>query len=280
MLLRLVAAECYKLVKRPRSYIGLAAITVIIMVIQMALYADGKQYWDFLTQSLSRSFEITGLDFNGNMVGFIILQTLIIQMPLLVALISGDIISGEVQTGTLRMMLTRPVSRSQIIAAKFIASELYVLLLIVWMGILAWLGSVWMFGSGDIVVLKSEELVIIRNAETTMRFLQAFFAAFLGLSVINGFAFLLSAFSENSITPIVAGMSTIMLFTIIGTFDLPIFDAIKPWLFTTHTVIWRNFFDSVPDWNFIAQSLWVLLIYMAFFYFVALWRFKTKDFTL
>ncbi|MCK6692556.1 MAG: ABC transporter permease, partial [Thermoanaerobaculia bacterium] len=242
-MLDLIRTEIFKIATKPRSYIGFAAIFAIVVIIQIALYADGQAYLDFLIQSLNQSFEIEGMDFNGNLVGFIILQTLIIQMPLLVALVSGDAISGEIQGGTIRSLLTKPVSRSQIVWAKFIAAELYTLLLILWLGILAWIVSLLFFGPGDLVVLKSDSLVIVRNADTVWRFLSAFGVAFLSLSVVVALSFLLSAFAENSIAPIIITMSVILLFTIIGTFDIPVFNQIKPFLFTTHMIVWRNFFD-------------------------------------
>ncbi len=278
-MLELIKIESYKIATKPRSYIGFAAIFAIVVLIQLALFADGQAYLDFLTQSLNQSFAIEGMDFNGNLVGFIILQTLIIQMPLLVALVSGDAISGEIQGGTIRSLLTKPVSRSRIVWAKFIAAELYTLLLILWLGVLAWVGSLFIFGHGDLVVLKSDALVIVRSADTAWRFLAAFGLAFVSLSVVVALSFLLSAFAENSIAPIIITMSIILLFTIIGTFDIPVFNKIKPFLFTTHMIIWRNFFDRPLPLAQIAASTGVLFLHIATFLSVTLFYFHKKDIT-
>lgn len=278
-MLDLISTEIFKIATKPRSYIGFAAIFAIVFIIQIALYADGQAYLDFLIQSLNQTFEIEGMDFNGNLVGFIILQTLIIQMPLLVALVSGDAISGEIQGGTIRSLLTKPVSRSQIVWAKFIAAELYTLLLILWLGILAWIVSLLFFGPGDLVVLKSDSLVIVRNADTVWRFLSAFGVAFLSLSVVVALSFLLSAFAENSIAPIIITMSVILLFTIIGTFDIPVFNQIKPFLFTTHMIVWRNFFDRPLPVEQIAQSTGIMVLHIAVFLGATLFYFNKKDIT-
>ncbi len=276
-LLSLVRLECYKYLAKPRTYIGFLAITLIVVLIQIALWLDGQSYWDFLVQSLSQTFEIEGLTFNGNMVAFIVLQTLIVQMPLLVVLISGDIVSGEAQMGTLRTLLTKPVSRARILWAKWIASEIYTLALVLWLGVLAWLVSLVWFGPGDIVVLKSDSLTIVRNADSAWRFLWAFVIAFLSLSVINTLGFMLSTFAENSIAPIIVTMATVIIFTIIGTFDLPLFDLIKPFLFTTHTIIWRNLFDKPLDLPFIYESVMILIVHIALFLGVSFWHFTKKD---
>jgi ABC-2 type transport system permease protein len=273
----LVRIECFKFLAKPRTYIGFLAISLIVLLIQIALWLDGQAYWDFLIQSLSQTFEIEGLSFNGNMVAFIVLQTLIIQMPLLVVLISGDIVSGEAQSGTLRSLLTKPVSRGKILLAKWIASEIYTIALVLWLGILAWLVSLWWFGPGDLVVLKSDGLTIIRNDDATWRFLCAFVIAFLSLSVINTFGFMLSTFAENSITPIISTMAIVVIFTIIGTFDIPLFDLIKPWLFTTHTIIWRNLFDQPIDTELIRDSVMILIFHIALFLGISYWHFTRKD---
>ncbi len=276
-MLTLIRIELFKILSRPRSYIGFVAITVIVSLIQLALYADGKNYWDFLIQSLDESFKIDGLSFNGNMVCFIVLQTLIIQMPLLVALVSGDSISGEAAAGTLRSLLTRPVSRSKILLSKIIACEIYTFLLILWLGVLAWWGSLLYFGAGDLVVLKSESLTVIRSADTSWRFIAAFGIAFLSLSVVVAVSMLLSAFTENSISPIIITMSTILIFTIIGTFDTSLFNAIKPYLFTTHMIIWRNMFDRPLPMEQMKESVEILVLHLVVLYGVTFVYFTKKD---
>jgi ABC-2 type transport system permease protein len=202
---------------------------------------------------------------------------LIVQMPLLVVLISGDIVSGEAQSGTLRALLAKPVSRAKVLWAKWIASELYTLALILWLGILSWLVSLWFFGHGDVVVLKSDGLTIIRDADTVWRFMWAFVIAFLSLSVINTLGFMISCFAENSIVPIIVTMAVVVIFTIIGTFDIPLFDTIKPYLFTTHTIIWRNMFDQPLDWELIRTSIAVLFFHLCAFLGVSFWHFTRKD---
>ena len=102
MFLRLTILELRKIAARPRSYIGFAAIAVIAGLIQFAMYSDGEDYIRFITQSVEQSFLFEGKILNGNLICFIILQMLIIQIPLLVALVSGDMISGEAAMGTLR----------------------------------------------------------------------------------------------------------------------------------------------------------------------------------
>lgn len=269
--------ELYKISTKPRSFIGFGAITAIILIIEFALYIDGKTYLQFITNSLEQSFVIDGNILNGNLVCFIILQTLIVQMPLLVALVTGDLISGEAASGTIRLLLTKPVSRAQILGAKYVAGSMYTFLLLLWLGILALGIGRLLFGHGDLMVLKTDELVILRDGDILWRFLGAFLIAFLSLSVIATFSLMLSCFTDNSIGPIITSMAVIILFTIIGTIEVPLFDYIKPFLFTTHMIIWRNLFDNPLPTHQIIQSLSVLVIHIIVFLSIAFYHFTKKD---
>jgi ABC-2 type transport system permease protein len=274
---RLTITELVKIAAKPRSYIGLIAITVIVGLIHLAMFLDGLNYISFITSPLQMAFSLEGNILNGNLVCFIILQTLIIQIPLLVALVTGDLISGEAAMGTIRLIATRPVSRTRLLMSKFLAGALYVMLLLLWLGILSLGVGLLFFGHGDLIVLKSEELIIIQSDDTFWRFMAAFAVAFLSLLVVASFSLMLSCFAENSIGPIISTMAVIILFTIIGTMEIPFFDLIKPFLFTTHMVIWRNFFDNPLPLEQIRESLLILAAHVVLFLSVSIYTFNKKD---
>lgn len=274
---RIIRVELLKIAAKPRSYIGFIAIAVIVSLIHLAMYMDGMNYISFITTPVQAAFSLNGKILNGNLVCFIILQTLIIQIPLLVALVTGDLISGEAAMGTIRLVATRPVSRTGLLMSKFVAGAVYVFVLLLWLGILALAVGLWLFGPGDLIVLKSEELTIIQGDDTLWRFFAALGIAFLSLMVVATFSMLLSCFAENSIGPIISTMAVIILFTIIGTMDIPLFDKIKPFLFTTHMVVWRNMFDQVLDTEQLVTSISILVLHIVLFLSVSWWIFRKKD---
>lgn len=274
---KLIYFELVKIATKPRSYIGFAAITAIILLIHFAMYVDGQSYISFITQSVEQSFNIEGKFLNGNLICFIILQTLILQMPLLVALVTGDIISGEAAHGTLRLLLTKPYSRNQILWSKIFAGSLYLTVLLIWLGVLSLGLGLWIFGKGDLVVLKTDQIVILRENDILWRFLWAFVIAFLSLQVVAALSLLLSCFTDNSIGPIIISMAIIILFTIIGTLDIPLFDTLKLFLFTTHMIVWRNLFDNPLDLKLIYTSVGILIGHVVVLTALAFYFFKRKD---
>ncbi len=286
---RIVYVELYKVFRKPRTYIAFMAIAAIVGLIQLGFYADGDNYIQFGMQSLSDSFDIGGDVLNGYLMAYIILQTILMQVPLLIALVSGDMISGEANLGTLRLLVTKPVSRTMLIVAKFTASNIYTIILLIWMAIWSLGISVLVFGANDMLILKSEQVTQILASDVMWRYIAAFAYACLAMITVSALAFFLSLFAENSIGPIMATMSIIIVFTILNTLDLPIFSGIKPFLFTSHMLGWKGFFDvklnadneqiigSIENIRTVLISASILLLHTLGFLFASIIVFKKKD---
>lgn len=279
MLFKSTYNEFIKIAAKPRSYLGLAAITVLVGVILFALKADGMSFISFVTASFEQTLSFEGNILNGNLVAFIVLQMLVIHIPLLVALVTGDLVSGEGAMGTIRMLAAKPISRTQLLLSKFLAGAVYTLLIVVWLGIMAVVVGKWMFGPGDLMVLNSDGLVILQDADVNWRYVGGFAVAFLALLTVSSLSIALSCFSDNSIGPIVTTMAIIILFTIIGTLDVTIFDNVRPYLFTTHMAAWRSFFEDPLPAEDIKKSVQILLVHNVVLIALALWKFNRKDIT-
>lgn len=278
MFLKSTYNEFIKIAAKPRSYIGLGAITVLVSVILFALKADGENYIKFITASFEQTLSFEGGSIlNGNLVAFIILNMLIIQIPLLVALVTGDLVSGEAAMGTLRLIGTRPISRTSLLLSKYLAGSIYTLVILLWLGIMALVAGGILFGTGDLMVLNSDGLVILQKHDVLWRFLAGFGISYLALITIATLSITLSCFSDNSIGPIVSTMAIIILFTIIGTLEVPVFDNIRPYLFTTHMATWRNFFDDPVPYAEIQKSATILIAHIVVLLSIALYKFNKKD---
>ena len=78
--------EFIKILAKPRSYIGLAALTLLIVIILFAMKADGRMYISFVTASFEQTLSFNGNILNGNLIAFIVLQMLSVHIPFLCAL--------------------------------------------------------------------------------------------------------------------------------------------------------------------------------------------------
>jgi ABC-2 type transport system permease protein len=273
----LIQIELFKIFRKPRTYIAFAAIAAIIVLVQVALYADGENYLGFVMQSINESFQIEGKMLNGYFVCFTILQTLLVHVPLLVALVAGDMIAGEANMGTLRLLASKPVSRSGLVWSKFVATLIYTASLLLFMALLSLFGSIAIFGVSDLIVFKSDMLVILSKEDILWRYFAAFGFAFLSMAAVAALAFLLSVFADNSIGPIIATMSIVILFTILTTMDIPFFNAMKPFLFTNHMLNWKGFFEKPVDTGEVMKSATILIAHIGVFFAMAMFIFQKKD---
>ncbi len=285
----LIQIELFKIFRRPRTYIAFAAITGLIGIIQFGLKLDGQAYVEFMMRDINSSITVEGKILNGYQVCYIVLQILLVHVPLLIALVAADMISGEANMGTLRLMLTKPISRTRFLLAKFLATVAYTLLLLVWLAVMALFVNMLIFGTDDLFLMKSQYVVLLKENDIFWRYVWAFGFAALAMTTVASLGFLFSLFAENSIGPIVATMSVIIFFTILSTLNIPVFNAIKPFLFTTHMIGWKEFFDirvneaneaivgSIQNPDRILRSAIVLVVHIIGFVTAAIWVFRKKD---
>ncbi len=284
-----VYLELYKIFRKPRTYIAFGAIAAIVGLIQLGFYADGKNYMQFGMQSFTDSFDINGNIMNGYLMAYIILQLMLVHVPLLISLVAGDMISGEAAQGTLRVLLTKPISRAMLISGKFAASFIYTIALLIWMAIWALGISMLVFGVDDMLILKSDLVTQIVKTDILWRYAAAFGFAALAMTTVAAMSFFLSLFAENSLGPIMATMSIIIVFTILNTLDLPIFENVKPFLFTSHMLGWKGFFDvqinenneqivgSIENLPAVMVSAGILLLHILGFLLASVLVFRKKD---
>src|SRR5215831_6768669 len=181
----LLQIELYKIFKRPRTYISFAVIAVIIFLVQIALKFGGDAYVDLMMAGAKETFEIhTDQILNGYLVCFLILNLLLIHVPILVALVAGDVVAGEANMGTLRLLVSKPVSRFQLLAVKFVASCIYTIVLLIWVAVFALLLSIFLFGTNQLVVARKDEYDIISTSDVLWRYGAAFIFAGLGLITV------------------------------------------------------------------------------------------------
>jgi ABC-2 type transport system permease protein len=275
----LVRNELVKTFIKPRTYISFIALAILCLTLQFGFKQSGDEIIQLVTGQIEDQFEINGIVLSSNFICYLILQFLIVQMPLLVALVAGDSISGETTTGSLRYLLIQPHSRTKIYLAKRVCSMLYTTCLLIFLGILALVVSKFIFPNGDLIAAFSDNISITRAADCNYKFMQAFAIAFLALSLICSFALMLSAIFENSIVPIVIVMSTIIIFTVIGTFDLPVYDVLRPFMFTTHMIAWRNLFENEVPWSEIYTSCAIMLAHILGFTALGIYLFNKKEIT-
>ncbi len=273
----MLGLELYKIFRRPRTYISFLIMTAVTFLIQLAMYVDGSSFVSFAMQGVGEQFDISGNIMNGYLVTYLVLQSLLIHIPLLVALVAGDVLAGEANMGTMRLLLTKPVSRWQVVIVKYIASVLYALLLLVWLAVVGLGLSLLLFGTGDMINMKSDTFIMLLENDILWRYMLAFAFAALAMATVAALSVFMSVFADNSIGPIIGTMGVIVVLTIFSNLEIPLFNLVKPYLFTTHMIAWKGFFDAPVPYDAILHSVLVLVAYIVVFIGATIVVFNKKD---
>jgi len=277
MIFTLIRIELLKIFRKWRTYIGFIAIGILVPLLHLAMYLEGQKSLEFITRGLRDSFILVGNLLNGYWISYIILNALTIHIPFLITLVAADLLAGEATAGTYRILVTRPVSRMQIVASKFFAGMIYTGSLILFLAFMSLVVGLIIFGSGELIVTGNESIIIFEKSDILWRFLLAYGFAILSMTVVCSLSIFFSSLVENAIGPIVATMSVIIIFIILSAFDVEILREIRPYLFTNYMLDWREFFDYPLNLAEITKSVLVLSGHIIIFFTATSFIFHKKD---
>lgn len=133
-LLNLVQNENMKIYRRPRNLIMMGLLLVITLVVAIIL------------KSVSSDGNV-----GGNMLQFMnICKNFTLIVFVFSVVVTAEIVAGEFTWGTIKLLLIRPATRSKILLSKYIASILYLVLLLAFLYIVSAIVGLLFFGnSGD-----------------------------------------------------------------------------------------------------------------------------------
>ena len=275
-MMQLTLIELFKIIKRPRTYIGFLAIFLTVGAMQLAMYYEGEELISIAIQNLENDFRLEGKIINTNLMTYILLNSLIIHIPILICLVTGDSIAGEASTGTLRLILQKPYSRTQIYLAKSLSGFIYTISLIIFLALMTYVLGYFLFGSGDLIVLR-RGVTVISSDDVVWRFCLAFCSGALSMLVVASLSMMISSFVNNAIGPIVGTISIIIGLNIIFTLGAPLFKDLIPYIFTSHFIKWQYFFDFQIEIDKLKLSVIVQLAYIIVFNTIGIFHFNRKD---
>jgi ABC-2 type transport system permease protein len=273
---KLISIELYKIFSKPRTYIGFGAIIVIVLAIEFGILLEGDTMMGLIISNIKDRFIFEGNIINLYLVSYLVLNTLWIHVPILVALVTGDLLAGEANAGTFRLILTRPISRVQLVIAKFIAGWLYAVMLVAVLAVLSIGLGLILFGPGDLMVVTNKVNVFSAD-DLLWRFAGAYAYGILSMTTVAALSFLLSAFADNSIGPIIGTVAMITGITIISTVGASLLGPVNKYIFTSYLPSWQLFFQTDSGLSSLGHAILIQLIYIFGFLGVTIWYFRKKD---
>lgn len=260
-MIRLVHFELYKLLRQPRVWLTFGVIVILVGLINIGMGTDGEKMFELLIKPLSKQFIIQGNLMNGNLIGYLALNMLWVHIPVLLVIVTADLLSGELESGTIRNMLCSTWSRTQWLMAKIIVAFIYILLFMLFSGLIMILPARLIFGEGDLVVLFNG-VQVLENNQVIWRFIAALLFGTLGMLTFAGISILFSILLRNSLAAILASLGVLIVSTLLQTFGMGIFETWKPMLFTYHMAQWQLFFIDNIDVKTILKSAGILTAHL------------------
>lgn len=195
-------------------------------------------------------------------------------LPLVVAVVAGDAVSGEASTGTLRYLLVVPVGRTRLLTTKFTAIAIWCLACAAAMAATGALAGLVLFPSGELTLLSGT--TVSYGAGLGRLALTACYVAACVL-MVGSLGLFVSTLTE---VPIAAMAATLTL-TIVGEVAdaVPQLSAIHGWLPSHYWLQWIDLLRDPIRTADLGTGLLITLAYVALFASLSWARLGGKDIT-
>lgn len=269
--------ELTKLFARKRTYIGFGAFVALQAMI-LALLQHPKA-----RKSIADLLEKNGLGFDDHYMGLtlaiaVIAFSFTFLGGLYVALIAGDIVAKEVEEGTMRMILARPIGRVRLLLLKFAACVLYTLVLVWFLGATALVfASIYRGGPGKLFIFFPEEdlFAFYDTGAGLWRYTRSVLCLSYATLSIAALGFMFSCFRMK---PAAATILTLSVFFVdVVLMNLPYFSELRHWFMSYHIGFWVRTYHAYPPWSEIVESVAWLTGLMATFVIVGVSHFAGRD---
>lgn len=246
----MIRIELLKQLRRTSYWVVLGILAVISVVVTIIIGstsgATPERLGDFGSVIPNSSgFTMAAIALNS---------LLLFLIPLAVAIFAGESLAGEASWGSLRYLVSRPVSRQRVLVSKLVVAGLYSLAAVVLVSATGLLSGIAAFGWHPLSVIDLQQASPFANGLATFSPLQALARTGLVTVIVAGtmistfaFAALCSTVTDRPFSAVAGGV----LFTFISRAinDVPGFHALGPWLpVTDHgTGLWTEVLFQPTD---------------------------------
>jgi ABC-2 type transport system permease protein len=242
--------ELRKLLSQVRTYLGPALLTLLIVVFVVfeSLDRQHNHRGNIFAAQITQSGLATPVLMLLFMSGFF--------LPVVAALVAGDIFANEDGNGTLKTILTRSVDRGQVFAAKAMAAFTYATVVVLFTATVATLAGIGSWGFHSVTTFSG---TVVSAPEALLLVLGINLAYLIPLFAIASIGLMLSAVTRNSAGAVVGTIGLVILLFIVA--QIPGLEGIQPYLLTEQLQNWQGLLRTPTDWAPIAHSAWVCALY-------------------
>lgn len=260
-MISLIKIELFKLLKQRRTYLALLAILVFELVVMWVAHDQGKAILDTLLDRLKDTFYFNGELLNGNLITYLLLNSLWFHLPLILMIIVSGMMCSEYEDGTLRAVFLHPVSRFQFLMSKYLVAIMFTLVVVLILGVTSICFSYLLFGRGDLVVYF-EQFTFFDQQQAFKRLSLAFFWGALTMIFYAVVSLTLAVIFKQSIRTWIVAAVFLLSSNLLVQVDFGN-SWLNQWSYPKLTTTWQEFFITDINWTIISVQTLGLLCYTA-----------------
>jgi ABC-2 type transport system permease protein len=249
--------ELWKLFGKKRTYIGFGAF-LLVQTGMLLMFRFGHVRAD-MERTLAGNGYLAQEYISALTVAVIMLiPQVALLMPLYAALVGGDMVAKEAEDGTLRMILSRPISRFRLLLMKWLAGVLFAALLVLVLGGTALsLARIWFPWKGMFVSWPGIGFNVLSAGTGFKLYLWSITFMAVNASVAASLAFMFSCFNMKPAAATVLTLSVIFISMVLE--NVPFFEPYREWFPTYHFHTWIRIYSQPTPWDAVGQTLSILL---------------------
>ena len=199
-----------------------------------------------------------------------------VLLPLYVTLVGGDLVAKEAEDGTLRMILSRPISRFRLLLVKWVAGLIFSALLVFALGLIGIVFASFFFPWGGLFAfIPGEMFSVLEPAAGLKHYLAAHALLVVKACTLFSLAFMFSCFNVKPAAATILALSVFFVSWVM--MNIPFLKELQEWFFTYHLDIWQNLLASPVPWANIFMSLSLLIGFNLTFLVVGCTAFQVRD---
>ena len=180
------------------------------------------------------------------------------------------------EEGTLRMILSRPISRFRLLLMKWLAGGVFAALLVLVLGGTALcLARIWFPWKGMFVSWPGIGFNVLSAAAGFKLFLWSLVFMAVNASVAVGLAFMFSCFNMKPAAATILALSVLFVSMVME--NIPFFEHYKEWFPTYHFHTWIRIYSQPTPWDSVVQTLCILLAINLTTFLVGAAAFQARD---
>ncbi len=278
-------ATLFELVKfrvQKKNYVMLAGHLLFLLLCYFAFISTQSSFFRRFDKSMEFEPQNLASYLDGLFFARVaMVPTFIVLMPVVIATIAGDCVAGEMQDGSLKLYVSRPRSRAEIILSKFFAVYLVTLAYTVYFSLfnLGFAGVCRGFSPTQMVMLADRavgtDVVIMPFAQALANyFLTTLYFSF-SLMTLGSLALFFSTLFNRMTTATVTVITLHLVSYVIAA--LPFSEKLRPWLLSEIMNNGFLFWLSPVPWQKLGANITLLGLYIVVFLLLAILNFNYKD---